>query len=112
MKFTGGSGYPADFSDTTFSVATVDKAGVATPVKVISCCTGNALTILAPGGSNNVSYAIWFYGPIKSWKAGDFTPYSNYTATIGISSSKTVAAGTNTITLTRTNSVSNTIAAI
>ena len=112
LKFTGGSGYPVDLSDPAFSVATVDKLGVATRAKVISCCTSNALTILAPGGSNNVSYAVWFYGPVKSWKVGDFTPYNNYTATISINSSTTVPAGSNTITLTKTNAVSNTITGI
>lgn len=112
LKFTGGSGYPVDFSDPAFSVATVDKLGVATPAKVISCCTSNALTILAPGGSNKASYAVWFYGPVKSWKVGDFVPYDNYTATISINSSTTVPAGSNTITLTKTNAVSNTITGI
>lgn len=112
LKFTGGSGYPVNLSDPAFSVATVDKLGVVTRAKVISCCTSNALTILAPGGSNNVSYAVWFYGPVKSWKVGDFTPYNNYTATISINSSTTVPAGSNTITLTKTNAVSNTITGI
>lgn len=112
VKFTGGSGYPADLSDPSFSVATVSKLGVATPAKIISCCTGNALTILAPGGSDNVSYALYFYGPVRSWKVGDFTSYIRYTATIGISSATTVPAGTNTITLTRINNITNTIAAI
>lgn len=112
VTFSAGSGYPVDLSNKQFSVTIKDGNNVVSPANVVSCCSGNSITILMPPAADTAYFTINFAGPTSSFKAGDYIAYAANTGTLSLISPSALSVGLNTITLNITKSVSNPIASI
>jgi hypothetical protein len=112
VTFSSGSGYPTDLSNKQFSVTIKDGNNVVSPANVVSCCSGNSITILMPPAADTAFFTINFAGPTGSYKAGDYIAYAVNTGALSLVSPSALSVGVNSITLNITKSVTNPIASI
>lgn len=107
VSWTGGSGYP-DVLGGSFQI-TITSGTISYPVKVISCCAGNNLTLELPPATSTLSITF----------KTRFNPTSPNTKTYLIQTTKTpiaslispnvIAQGVNTVTINRTSTVTSLI---
>jgi hypothetical protein len=107
VKITNGGGYPASIDGVIFAVS-ITSGPLTYPVNILSCCSGNSISIQMPPAPDGTSFNIIFTGPINSITHVYTT--SNYlTPTAAITSSNNLTVGSNTITFAATNSYTATI---
>lgn len=101
FSFTNGLGYPIDLTNTAFSVslsAIVNNVVTPYPVSVVSCCSGNSISLVLPATAFNTKLTITFTGPVNT-VTKQFTSATYYTSTATLSSAGTVSAGLISVTL-------------
>jgi hypothetical protein len=110
VSVTNGGGYPSSIDGKTFSL-TLTAGGVIYPVKVVSCCSSNGLSLAIPAAPAGTSFTITFKGPVNS-NTKTYTLSSSLTPNASITSATSVPAGSNSIQLTQTSASAVTINSI
>lgn len=91
VTFTGGSGYPASIVNPFYIFVTSSTTSY--PTVILSCCTGNSLTMVIPPSANSTVIKITFNSPANPTNppTKTYTSSLSKTPTASITSAKIVA---------------------
>ena len=113
ITVSSGAGYPSEIDGKTFRVS-ITSPGTVYPANIVSCCSGNNISIEMPAAPSGTAFTFTFTGPsnvvTKTYTTSTYyTPTANITS---VSSTLDTSVGAKNITFTATNAYATTILGI